>query len=208
MAALLARARVAVAEGDRKQAERDAHDALACAASSGCIYILPTSLSALPISPERRKSERSRASFRCGRGVPAAHGEVRFKVHQAGYEASVAALRDAMDEQDFDAAWAEGAALSTEEAIAYAQRGRGERKRPNSGWESLTPAEHDVVRLVCDGLRQQGHRHAAFRLTQDRASPPHARLHQTRAQLARPAGSRGSPPRLSVAALRITREDY
>ena len=26
---------------------------------------------------------------------------------------------------DFDRAWAEGAALSTEEAIAYAQRGRG-----------------------------------------------------------------------------------
>jgi hypothetical protein len=33
----------------------------------------------------------------------------------------------------------EGAALSTEEAIAYAQRGRGERKRPLSGWASLTP---------------------------------------------------------------------
>jgi DNA-binding CsgD family transcriptional regulator len=43
-------------------------------------------------------------------------------------------------------AWAEGAALSTEEAIAYAQRGRGERKRPASGWASLTPAERDVVR--------------------------------------------------------------
>ena len=40
------------------------------------------------------------------------------------------ALRDVLGEQDFDAAWAEGAALSTEEAIAYAQRGRGERKRP------------------------------------------------------------------------------
>jgi hypothetical protein len=37
-----------------------------------------------------------------------------------------------MGEKDFDAAWAEGAALSTEEAIAYAQRGRGERKRPAS----------------------------------------------------------------------------
>jgi DNA-binding CsgD family transcriptional regulator len=42
--------------------------------------------------------------------------------------------------------------LSTEEAIAYAQRGRGERKRPASGWESLTPTEGDVVRLVSEGL--------------------------------------------------------
>ena len=46
-----------------------------------------------------------------------------------------------MSQQDFDAAWAEGAALSTEEAIAYARGGRGERKRPASGWESLTPAD-------------------------------------------------------------------
>ena len=52
----------------------------------------------------------------------------------------------------FDAAWAEGAALSIEEAIAYAQRGRGERKRPASGWASLTPAERDVARLICEGL--------------------------------------------------------
>jgi DNA-binding CsgD family transcriptional regulator len=64
----------------------------------------------------------------------------------------VAALRDAMGEKDYGAAWAEGAALSTEEAIAYAQRGRGERKRPASGWASLTPAELDVVRLVSEGL--------------------------------------------------------
>jgi DNA-binding CsgD family transcriptional regulator len=57
-----------------------------------------------------------------------------------------------MGGEDFDAAWAEGAALSVEEAIAYAQRGRGERKRPTSGWASLTPSERDVVRLVSEGL--------------------------------------------------------
>jgi DNA-binding CsgD family transcriptional regulator len=57
-----------------------------------------------------------------------------------------------MDESDFESAWAEGAALSTEEAIAYAQRGRGERKRPTSGWGSLTPTERQVVQLVSEGL--------------------------------------------------------
>ena len=79
-------------------------------------------------------------------------GAVRFKIYDAGYEASVAALRDAWTSNDFDSAWAEGAALSTEEAIAYAQRGRGQRKRPTSGWGSLTPTELDVVRLVSEGL--------------------------------------------------------
>lgn len=57
-----------------------------------------------------------------------------------------------MGDADFDAAWAEGTALSVEEAIAYAQRGRGERKRPTNGWASLTPTERDVVALVRDGL--------------------------------------------------------
>jgi DNA-binding CsgD family transcriptional regulator len=45
-----------------------------------------------------------------------------------------------------------GAALTTAEAIAYAQRGRGRRKRPSTGWASLTPTERDVVRLVSEGL--------------------------------------------------------
>jgi DNA-binding CsgD family transcriptional regulator len=79
-------------------------------------------------------------------------GVVRFKVWDADYEASAANARDALGGIDFDAAWAEGAALSSEEAIAYAQRGRGQRKRPTSGWASLTPTELDVVRLVSEGL--------------------------------------------------------
>jgi DNA-binding CsgD family transcriptional regulator len=32
------------------------------------------------------------------------------------------------------------------------QRGRGEPKRPTSGWGSLTPTERHVVRLVSEGL--------------------------------------------------------
>jgi DNA-binding CsgD family transcriptional regulator len=52
----------------------------------------------------------------------------------------------------FAVTWADGSALSTGEAIRYAQRGRGARRRPVSGWESLTPTELDVVRLVTEGL--------------------------------------------------------
>jgi DNA-binding CsgD family transcriptional regulator len=66
-----------------------------------------------------------------------------------------------MEEKDFDAAWAEGAELSVEEAIGYAQRRRGERKRAASGWTSLTRAELDVVKLVSEGL---GNKDVATRL--------------------------------------------
>jgi DNA-binding CsgD family transcriptional regulator len=79
-------------------------------------------------------------------------GVVRFKIYDSDYAASAASVREALGDNDFEAARAEGAALSTEEAIAYAQRGRGERKRPSTGWRSLTPTELDVVRLVGDGL--------------------------------------------------------
>ena len=79
-------------------------------------------------------------------------GEVRFKIYDADYEATVEAARNALGDEDFQSVWSEGAALSSEEAIAYAQRGRGERKCPTSGWGSLTPTERDVVRLVSEGL--------------------------------------------------------
>ncbi len=90
--------------------------------------------------------------FGAADGMRGRTGEVRFKVHQAGYETSVDTVRNSMGEKDFDVAWAEGAAMSNEEAIAYAQRGRGERKRPARGWSSLTPTERDVVKLVSEGL--------------------------------------------------------
>ena len=90
--------------------------------------------------------------FGAADGIRQHTGEVRFQIYQADYDTSATMLRNAMEDADFDAAWAEGAAMSTDEAIAYALRGRGERKRPATGWASLTPTERDVVRLVCEGL--------------------------------------------------------
>jgi DNA-binding CsgD family transcriptional regulator len=52
----------------------------------------------------------------------------------------------------FDAAHAEGTALTTNDAVAYARRARGERKRPSLGWASLTPTELEVVKLAARGL--------------------------------------------------------
>ena len=69
-----------------------------------------------------------------------------------GHDEALESTLKRLGQREFDAAWAEGAALSTEAAIAFAQRGRGERKRPSSGWNSLTPTEGDVVKLVAEGL--------------------------------------------------------
>jgi DNA-binding CsgD family transcriptional regulator len=151
--ALTTRARVAIAQGEPDQAERDAHDALARAADIQAHSGIADTLECLSDLTGDAGSHREAARlFGAAHGIRERIGQVRFKASDAAYEASVAAQLDAMSQEDFDSAWAEGAALSTEEAIAYAQRGRGQRKRPTSGWASLTPTERDVVRLVSEGL--------------------------------------------------------
>jgi hypothetical protein len=126
--ALMTRARVAIAESEPEQAERDAHDALACASASEAYLGVPDTLECLADLAVGADGHRHAAGlFGAAQAIRERAGAVRFKIYDAGYDASVAALRDALGEQDFDSAWAEGAAMSTEEAIAYAQHGRGER---------------------------------------------------------------------------------
>jgi DNA-binding CsgD family transcriptional regulator len=151
--ALSVRAHVATAQGQPEQAERDNHDALANI-PEGFPYLGTSDiLECLATLANETGSHREAARlFGAADAIRQRMGAVRFKVWDASHEASVAAVRDAMGENDFDSAAAEGTALSIGEAIAYAQRGRGQRKRPTSGWASLTPTERDVVRLVSEGL--------------------------------------------------------
>jgi predicted ATPase/class 3 adenylate cyclase/DNA-binding CsgD family transcriptional regulator len=151
--ALTARCCVAIAQGEPEQAERDAHEALAIAARTRGYLYLPDTVECLArLAADGANPQSAARLFGAADAIRQRTGRARFPMYQADYDAAVAALRDALGEQDFDASWAEGAALSTEETIAYAQRGRGERKRPTTGWGSLTPTERDVVRLVSEGL--------------------------------------------------------
>jgi predicted ATPase/class 3 adenylate cyclase/DNA-binding CsgD family transcriptional regulator len=153
MNVLVARAHVAMAQGESDQAERDSHDALALVADTGAILRLPEALEVLGWSACGEGKHRHAARlFGAAETIRAAMDVVRWPVYAKGYDATVALVREALGEGDFQAAWGEGAALSSEEAIAYARRGRGERKRPSSGWASLTPTELDVVRHAADGL--------------------------------------------------------
>jgi len=79
-------------------------------------------------------------------------GYQRFVLHRPGHDAATQQLRSSLGDAAFSQAWSEGAALGLEEAVRYALRGRGERRRPAIGWRSLTPAERDVARLVAEGL--------------------------------------------------------
>jgi DNA-binding CsgD family transcriptional regulator len=151
--ALTTRARVAIAQGEPEQADRDAHDALAGAAGIEARLAIPDALECLGALAGDVDSHREAARlFGAAGALRQRMGSVRFKIYDAEHDASVATLRNALGEADFEFAWAEGAALTIDEAVAYAQRGRGERKRPSNGWAALTPTELDVVRLVSEGL--------------------------------------------------------
>ncbi|EHB58692.1 transcriptional regulator, LuxR family [Mycolicibacterium rhodesiae JS60] len=160
--ALMTRARVALAEMNVSAAERYAHGALGSAAEVQAHLVVPDVLECLARVLGADGSQRE-ATRLCGAAEAARGrtGAVRFKIYDADHEANVVALRDGLGDNDFDAAWAEGAAMPIAEAIAYAQRGRGTRKRPPSGWASLTPTELNVVRLVGEGL---GNKDIAARL--------------------------------------------
>ncbi|ASL07433.1 regulatory protein LuxR [Mycobacterium intracellulare subsp. chimaera] len=151
--ALAKRTRVAIAQNDVERAARDARDALTGAGDLKGYYVVPDVLECLAMLAAGAGANREAGRlFGATQAVRGRSGYVRFKIYDADYDASVAALREAMGENEFREAWAEGESLSIAEAIAYAQRGRGERKRPATGWESLTPAELNVVNLVCEGL--------------------------------------------------------
>jgi len=71
---------------------------------------------------------------------------------QRACDRAVAGLRGALGTEAFDRAAAEGAGLTLDEGVEYARRARGRRRRPATGWSSLTPTELQVVRLVAEGL--------------------------------------------------------
>lgn len=79
-------------------------------------------------------------------------GVARAPIDEPAYQRDLEAARTSLGETAYAQAWSEGAMLSLKEAVAYVSRARGERRRPSSGWRSLTPTELSVVRLATDGL--------------------------------------------------------
>jgi predicted ATPase/class 3 adenylate cyclase/DNA-binding CsgD family transcriptional regulator len=153
MVALAERSRVAIAQGEPELAECDAHDALAVGTDIGSVLTTADALECLAVLAGGADDHRRAARlFGAARAIRQRSGITRFQIYQASYESALVGIRNTLGDKEFETAWAEGAALPTEEAIGYAQRGRGERKRPPSGWAALTPTEHDVVRRVSEGL--------------------------------------------------------
>ncbi len=145
--------RVALAAGDVTQADRYLYDALGRLVAKDFEIYVPESLDALAAIAAALESFEEAARLL---GAAAAGRErlgiVRFPREPEFWATVEHSTRRALGDDAYQAAVAAGAALETDEAVAYARRARGERKRPARGWESLTPTELEVVRHVTAGL--------------------------------------------------------
>jgi DNA-binding CsgD family transcriptional regulator len=113
--------------------------------------------------------------------------------HQAAARAATRA-RHALGDDGFAQAWEQGHGLTLDDAVAYLARRGGGRKRPATGWASLTPTELQVARLVAEGLRNDAIARRLF------IAPGTVKVHlshiftklgiSTRAELAAQAASR------------------
>jgi predicted ATPase/DNA-binding CsgD family transcriptional regulator len=192
----LVRARLGAAEGEAHDAETAVHDAISLQRDAGDVLGLVDSLESLAGLAAGQQSFRE--AVRLWAAVESQRielGYVRYPADREAHEAAIARAKVAVGADDFDAAWAEGAQLSLDSAIAYAARGRGERGRPTSGWSSLTPSELEVVRLIGQHLTNP---EIAARLLVSRATVKTHLVHvftklgiSSRSQLAAEAIKRG-----------------
>ncbi|MGH4006590.1 MAG: LuxR C-terminal-related transcriptional regulator [Pseudonocardiaceae bacterium] len=144
---------LALAAGEATEAERYVHDALGRLIVKGFALDIPECLDVLAAVAATQDSFEEAARLL---GAAAAGrqrlGIVRFPLEPDFWATVEGTTREALGDDLYETAFAAGAALGIDEAVAYVRRARGERKRPLHGWDSLTPTELDVVRHVAAGL--------------------------------------------------------
>ena len=149
----LERSCVALARDDVEEADGRAHSALATFVRLGRGPDIVTAIEQLGCVAASLDS--GAEALRCFGAAEAARTEIGLATPApvAGTIARWrAALVESLGADAVEEYWAEGSALGLDRAVEYVSRARGERKRPNAGWASLTPTERRVVELVAEGL--------------------------------------------------------
>jgi predicted ATPase/DNA-binding CsgD family transcriptional regulator len=144
--------RLAAMAGEWTEAQRLLHEALPVAAECGSPR-LPRVLEALAeVAAGLESPSEAARILGAARQVWADLGFVPWPHQRQETDSLEARVREALGAEAFELALAEGQALTADEAVAYVRRARGERKRPSTGWASLTPTELEVARRAASGL--------------------------------------------------------
>jgi predicted ATPase/DNA-binding NarL/FixJ family response regulator len=146
-------ARALLLEGDDERAEAVAHDALKVLMDNGW---RPGVIDALDTVAEvamfTGRHERAVRLIAAAQQERTALGLVAFPMLRERTERNLASAGAAMGAESAERALHDGARLSLQEAVAYAQRGRGQHADATFGWASLSPVERQVVELASQGL--------------------------------------------------------
>ena len=145
--------RLAAARGEWKEAREHALANLDACVEGGHLTYVPPCLDALAeVAAGLGIDEDAVRLLAAAERAKDEIGIVRYPPEEEHWAAIEGGLRAALGEEAYEAARAQGAEMSTEDALEWARRGRGARQRPPGGWDSLTPTEVRVAELVAEGL--------------------------------------------------------
>jgi DNA-binding CsgD family transcriptional regulator len=135
------------------EADGHVHRALGAIEARGLVALIPDALELLAeVAAGLHSDEEAARLLGAAEEARARHELVRPEAQGTRVATLEQTLRERLDSEGLEGAFAEGSALDAGEAVAWARRARGERKRPPGGWESLTPTELEIVRHAATGL--------------------------------------------------------
>ena len=145
--------RLGASRGAWQTARQHALAALDACVEGGHLTWVPGCLDALgEVAAGLGNAEDAARLLAAAEGARAEIGIVRVPPEEEHWARIDKGLRGALGDEAYEVARAQGAEMSTEDAVEWARRGRGLRGRPPGGWESLTPTEVRVAELVAEGL--------------------------------------------------------
>ncbi len=151
---LAVRALVAQDQGDLGLAEDTAHRALSAAPDDpfGTVTMWTCLAAVAAISADAGNQLLAARLAGAASRLAGDIGMVDLPAHAPLLEHAREVCEQSMSADAYARASADGARADPAEVLAYASRGRGTRRRPASGWGSLTPTELRVAAAVTDGL--------------------------------------------------------
>ncbi len=145
--------RLAAAREDWSGAQQHALAHLDACVEGGHATYVPGCLDALAeVAAGLGADEDAVRMFAAAERARAEIGAVRVPAEDEHWATIDRELREALGDDAYEAASAQGAELSTDDALEWARRARGPRRRPRGGWASLTPTEAKVAELAAEGL--------------------------------------------------------
>ena len=194
-AARLTLGRLAAARGEWTDAQQHALAHLdACVEGGHATYV--------PACPRRPRGGRGGARGRRGRGAAVRRRRARPRRDRRRPRArprtstgprSTRRLREALGDEAYEAARAEGAELTIEDALEWARRARGPRRRARRRLGVAHPHRGQGRRARRRGPHQPPDRRADVHLEGDRQDPPRPHLQEARHPQPRRAERSGGP---------------